>query len=247
MGDLRKRLPERKAQVKVEEISYFWDRMINAFVENFLRRTLYCCDDPSYVEQEKRLRFLARESRYSRRMLSFTIADMMAKTPSGDSRVRVVLPRRPKDPYYAFLILDDRSEKEWASTEGYRQARMTLLEALCLIVKLVHPDALDIIGLATESHLYNKYRSEDLAYYDARTWDKATETRARELQALTGFLTSYKVKRLHCDEYPGMFDAVENDQTKSKARRGARSIRNSLCSCGSGKKYKRCCGGAGRP
>ena len=54
MGDVD-RLPERQAQIKSDEISYFWDRMIDAIATHFLQKNLYKCDHPSYADQEKRL------------------------------------------------------------------------------------------------------------------------------------------------------------------------------------------------
>ena len=119
------------------------------------------------------------------------------------------------------------------------------MDGLCRVVKLKFPDAQDIVGIATEPGLSNPFRSEDAMYFDARAWTAENEEDARELQSKAELLLNVTESRIHEKEYPvglpppGMYTVI-------RARRKATSLRNSLCPCGSGKKYKRCCGAAGR-
>jgi hypothetical protein len=62
---------------------------------------------------------------------------------------------------------------------------------------------LDIIGIATEPIEVDQ-RSEDLVYLDARTWTQEDESRARELQAVTGILVSPKETVYRDHEYPAL-------------------------------------------
>ena len=56
-------------------------------------------------------------------------------------------------------------------------------------MKLVYPNALDIVGFATESGR-GEDGTEDAIYYDARLWNDKDEAEARELQRTLKILTT---------------------------------------------------------
>jgi uncharacterized protein YecA (UPF0149 family) len=100
------------------------------------------------------------------------------------------------------------------------------------VSKLKWSDATKIVGIASESGDTDD-RSEDLIYLDASHWNAEAEARAKEIQQRLRLLqkTKLDMKRVH--EYPV-------DHT-GKVRNTILS-RNSVCRCGSGKRFKRCCG-----
>jgi uncharacterized protein YecA (UPF0149 family) len=102
------------------------------------------------------------------------------------------------------------------------------------VTKLVFPDALDIIGFATETGVETDPRSEDSLYLDARNWNEESEAHARALQVDFGLLTSFTTFRDKVVEFPipQVEDLVEPGPNP----------RNKSCPCGSGKKYKKCHG-----
>ena len=153
-----------------------------------------------------------------------------------------MLPSKPGDPYYVFLVLIHFPSVPY---DEYREVRREMLNACCSIVKLRFPDALDIIGIATEQG-QEENRSEDFAYLDARDWSPERDAEAKRLQS-----------ELQLMQAGTMFKSVEHefpvaDFTPARSRKSdAFSIpipqmkgrdRNAPCPCGSGKKYKRCCG-----
>jgi preprotein translocase subunit SecA len=106
--------------------------------------------------------------------------------------------------------------------------------ALCYITKLVCPDALDIVGLATETGINTEPRSEDALNLDTRYWTEEMEAQARAAQEKSGLLTNLTMFRDKVSEFPvpRADDVVLPGQNP----------RNKPCPCGSGKKYKRCHG-----
>ncbi len=78
----------------------------------------------------------------------------------------MLLASREGDPSYVLLVLPFR---EWMSEADHREVRRKMLEACCMVMKLVFPEALDIVGIATEpGPAANERRSEDSLYLDAR-------------------------------------------------------------------------------
>jgi hypothetical protein len=223
--------PQRAAQLEADKISHVWDDLIETFNKNILDGTSYSATTPLIADREKIMRFLAREPRVRRRMLADLLLGLIENTTETHRGTRVVLPSNPGDPHYCFLVLPNPFGRPW---EEYREVRSHLLEALCFVTKLVFPDALDIIGLATDAGVETVSRSEDSLYLDARNWSEELEAHARGLQRDLGLLTNLKTFRDKVVEYPDqqMVDRVEPGP----------NARNKPCPCGSGKKYKKCHG-----
>jgi len=223
--------PQRAAQLAADRVSYLWDELIEKFNKNILGGTSYGATTPGVADREKMMRFFAREPRVRRRMLADALLGLLEKIKEPQRGTRVVLPSNPGDPYYCFLVLPHLFGRP---REEYREVRGHLLEALCFVTKLVFPDALDIIGFATETGVETVPRSEDSLYLDARNWNEQSEAHARGLQVEHGLLTNLTMSKDRVVEFP-------NPQVEHLLE-PASNPRNKLCPCGSGKKYKRCHG-----
>ena len=220
--------PERAAQVDADKISYFWDGLIEKFSHHAMQGTQYEAVPAGIGEQERIFRFMAKEPRTRRRMLSRYLLDRVASTPPDHRAVRVILPSSSGDPYYVFLALPHYSS---VPEREYRTARRQFLSDYCMVTKLEHRDAEHIVGIATEAGLDGSPHSEDALYYDAREWTDAEEREARAVQDELGLLKNVK-----------MFRGTEHDYPTKAAPSSVGLSRNSRCLCGSGKRYKRCCG-----
>lgn len=191
-----------------------------------------------FYSTEKVLRFMAREPRIRRRMLADALLELIAKTPESIRGTRVILPSKDGDPHFVFLLLpylEDVSENE------YRVVRAKFLEACCLITRLRFPVAKDIVAIATESG-YGNLRSEDVAYFDARNWNEELQTEALELQKELGILQEAEPHFETILEYPSEYNKPDFQQyAQSKYVMRGRD-RNKPCICGSGIKFKKCCG-----
>lgn len=229
------RHPQRQAQTKEDEISYAWDALIEAFSAHMFAGTQHFTTHPDIRDGEKILRFMARESRTRRRMLARLLVELIHTTRERDFRAaRVVLPSRPGDPHYVFLLLSEPAGKPY---DEYREVRRNLLSAYCNVVKLKFPDAQDIIGIATETGNEER-RSEDALYSDVRGWTEQERAEAQSVADDLGLLADIRQFTGVEYEYP---DLPLTRPGRSGNRMKGRD-RNAPCPCGSGKKFKRCCG-----
>jgi SEC-C motif len=193
--------------------------------------TQYFTDGRPFSEQEAMFRFLAREPRTRRRLLATSLHEVLERSTHSHSPwdARVLKPSNSGDPHYVFLFV---KRKPNLSDEEYRNSRINLLSDYCHVVKLRWPEAMHIVGIASEAGDTPR-RSEDLMYLDVSDWSSELETKTREIQNRLGLLREVKPHRTRVHEYPV-------DHT-GKPLRTAPS-RNSPCPCGSGKRFKRCHG-----
>jgi SEC-C motif-containing protein len=224
--------PQRLAQVKANETSYNWDRMIERFSHHVLAGTSYSVGNATVSDQEPLLRFMASESRFARRFLADAVLGLIEKTPTGRPMFRanrVVKPTHGGGPYYVFLLFQG---KEGETEEKYRLARRNLLEMLCMATKLKFPDVEYIVGYATAPGAAAG-SSEDAICLDVRVWTNELRAQAEEYRDKLGLLTNTKAFSKKFHEYPIAHGRRDGQPPHS--------MRNSPCSCGSGKKYKHCC------
>jgi SEC-C motif len=227
-------------KLAANEVSYSWDALIEAFSTHVLAGTQYYTTHPGYENlsnQEKIFRFLAREPRTRRRLLVRGLLEAIRDTPKTMRFTRVMMPSKPGDPYYVFLLLPHLPSVTY---EEYREGRLKFLEACCMVAKLKFPKAEDIVGIATESGRGVK-GTEDILYYDARMWTEEDAAEARSLHRDLNLLTEvtkvegtekeYPVSRPSLRHYPPDFTPQASGFPRKQP-----------CPCGSGKKYKRCCG-----
>ena len=231
--------PQRKVQIETNTISYTWDALIETFAGNILAGTSYSNSSNNINDQELILRFLARENRTRRRMLSKILVDFITITPKTNRATRTILPSKEGDPYYVFFLFP--YIPEYMSYEDYRRVRGELLSDYCCLIKLNYPEAKDIVGMATETGEDDK-RSEDAMYIDARDWTEDNQIYAESVKSELeekGFLGKpQKANKGVEKEYPDIPKLSEvTDFRKNKGR-----MKNQSCPCGSGVKFKKCHG-----
>jgi hypothetical protein len=222
--------PQRLGQKDKDRVSYFWDYLIERFAKHAQEGSQYFKQEDSLKITEKILRFLARESRFRRRILSNSLLEIAEKTPSDRQSIRCMPAQQKGEPCYVFLLFpwrEDKPEKE------NREVRIGFLEAVMRVAKLKYPGAEDIIGIATESGR-NKSEggSEDVICLDTRIWTKEDEEDAESLQKDLKILVNPTFKYTHDSEYPKIIPEAKIPKNP----------RNKPCYCGSGIKYKKCHG-----
>ena len=159
--------------------------------------------------------------------------DLYSKLGTQPWKVRGLEPSRPCDPYYLLMVM---RHLDGVPYERYRQTRRHFLEAYLQVLKVIYPDAKDIIGIATG--LPGNENSEDLLYLDARYWTAEAQSEAEELQRDTGFLTVVNRFDGRVKTFPDPMPSNAPQPVRGKKGRH----RNKLCYCGSGMKFKRCHG-----
>ncbi len=190
--------PQRQAQIAANKISYRWDALIETFNRYILEDAQFYAYPKGVENQEMGVRMLARENRLRRRMLSKALIDLLDKTPVTQRATRVVPPSRSGEPCYVFLLLPKPLD---LPDEEYRERRRNLLHAYCLVAKLLYPDAIGVVGIATEPGK-GLYRSEDLLYFDAAWWDEENRELAEYLHKEIGLLRHLQGVHHNEQEYP---------------------------------------------
>ena len=208
------------------EKSYFWDELLQRtfyFIENGLSAKT---TSPSIQEQSQLFKRMAREDRAHRCCLSDGFLSFLSTITPDDRGTRIIYsPDEPDTCYFLFLL----PRKEYMTDDGYRTVRETMLNDYCAIIKADHPEFSHIIGVAHES-VDNTYTSEDFIYLDASEWSAEQQTYALSLKQ------AYEEKGLL-----GKRTTVPKTYFLDKRKMKGRD-RNKPCPCGSGKKFKNCCG-----
>jgi hypothetical protein len=178
--------PEAARKLEADQVSYLWDHTIELFAHHFRQGTADHLTDTNPESHASILRFFACENRTRRRMLARAIVEMLETTKPDMRRLRVLKPSRPGDPHWVLLLLPF---PKGVAYRDYRDARRGYLEACCMVTKLMHPDAQDIVGFATET-ARGAEGSEDAIYLDAREWSEEMANQARQLQRDLGILVA---------------------------------------------------------
>lgn len=241
--------PQRLAQLRADEVSYLWDDLIDRFARHILDDTQYrTAPDGKPIDGEVALRWLAREPRTRRRLLAQGFVDIANQLgPNEAWKVRVIEPSSTGDPHYVLMVTKQPSHLQY---EEYRDARMHALHEYMQCSKVVCPKAGMVVGIAV-GPIGEEQGSEDLLYLDCTEWTDEDLAAARSLQKETGFLSNLVRMEQVVKTYPD----VEPDHEGTPAAHGVKaprqrktkgSMRNKPCPCGSGRKYKHCCGRAGQ-
>lgn len=192
--------PQRKAQIVENKISYYIDALIEKFNEHALGGTQHRVSSGGIKDSEKIMRFFAKESRFRRRSLAKSILGLVNKpTPPNFANIRFVVPLEENGVYYVLMTLSKGSSQ---SEEEYRAFRGEYLYVCCLVVRLVYPDAKDIVGFATEPRYNSIESSEDAIYFDGSDWNKKLEKTTKRLQKDLNILINPKQTVVSDSEFP---------------------------------------------
>ena len=205
--------------------SYFWDSLLHKtffFIENgILEHTTI----PSIQEQANLFLRLAKENRAHRLILSESFLSFFQTIPTDYRGTRIIFfDDEPGICYLLLLLPHVHSQSE----NNYRSLRRDLLSDYCYIAKSDYPTIKQVIGVAHDTSEID-YSSEDFILLDASAWTEQDQKQAEDLKeefCKNGLLNERK-----------MFSINAPSGRKMKGR-----DRNKPCPCGSGKKYKNCCG-----
>lgn len=224
---------EYRAKKTADRSSYAWDELIEKTAGHLVGDTLYLGGDLGFGDGEKVLRYLAREPRVRRRALVGALLEKLHQTPKDELGARVIDPSGSGYPCYVFLFVP----ADWGDgPDDNRMKRAQTLRAYCSIAKARRAGSADVVGFATESGATLRFRSEDFALLEESNWTEEDTEEAIRLQSETGLLSKVEVSPVRIKEYPGGRGHSADEQVG----------RNAPCPCGSGRKYKKCCGNPAR-
>jgi hypothetical protein len=231
--------PKYLAKKDADKISYVWDHIIETLGGHAANGTLVY-DSSSFVDSERTLRVMASESRFARRSLSFFLRGVIEVTPKRKDQIVIrTVPSQQghaEGTVYVLVAMSNPGLPE----RGFRLYRRDYLSRYCRVVASKYKDVKRFIGLATEIGFDDK-RSYDLVYLEPREWTTEADAEAKKLQEDTKMFTRANELHFRTYEYPPV-DVRTPTLQQTTLMTGERVGRNDFCPCGSGKKFKKCCG-----
>lgn len=217
------RKPEYRRKKLEDAESYTWDRLI----EGLLRGSLPVSEEPgpSFTDMDLAVRVMARESRFSRRVLGKALKEFLILAQAERINSRIV----PSPSGIAYVFLYVRSDLSFQDIQAELGCR-------CFIARGMFPEYQTIIGVALQEWVAEKGSSSSLVYLHKEVWSDEDETTMRAMRESTKFFATPLAKRVTENEYP---DPPLPDQLYYRPHRVGR---NTPCPCGSGKKHKNCHG-----
>jgi uncharacterized protein YecA (UPF0149 family) len=225
---------EYKAKKQADKISYFWDNIIQKTCDHTLDGTIL--GDRTPLDGKSAIHEMAKEPRFHRRYLSSYMIKAIQSFPESTEKILrnlSFMPSFSQNKAYLFLQLKVQGFPE--TYEEYREKRRTILEIACGTAKNKYKHLKTIVGIAIDAPKYSKINSEDFILMECKDWSAEQEKYYRDLNKDWKFLETDNLKMQFntATEFP-----KPTSNTSSKIKIG----RNAPCPCGSGKKYKKCCG-----
>jgi len=213
--------------------SYLWDRLIQYTCQNALDDKLLGNGDA--FNRQSAIYEMAKEPRLWRRTLSEIISSAIERFPAADNSIMRHLSFMPSffsDTGYVFLQLWHPSIVDYDG--DYRPKRQKLLEIACGVAKNKFPQMTKIVGIAIDPPKISTRGSEDFILLNCAEWSSEIRYHYEDENAVFKFFETNEMRRheKHVREFP----LPETSQPLRKVGR------NEKCPCGSGNKYKKCCG-----
>ncbi len=242
------RNPQVLRKRDADSISYEWDRLIEHFTHHTQAGTAIAGNVPSIDVAETPLRIMAMETRTNRRGLARAWLDLIQHDiRKGQGKFRTHFSDTRPDVAYVFFCMPRDSSDELA----YIKLRSARLRAQLMTLPLRFPELkltlppcfkeLNwIVGIATEP-AGSRRRTFDFAAMETSRMLPEDIEMAQQLLAMQDETRRGPIRQFHSreDEYP---DEREDPAAAILETRLEKPGRNAACPCGSGKKYKKCCG-----
>ncbi|MDO8893610.1 SEC-C metal-binding domain-containing protein [Nitrosomonas sp.] len=225
--------PFRKAMKEANEVSYYWDSLIENMAAHILSGTVAAAHEESVLSHERAVRYLAGEGRVARQLLSTAFIEKLGSVPLGIRSSRICFSPVNMDRCFV-LVVFPRSDGQ--NNQEYREQRVAAIKAYSLVCKFKYPTARIITVIGTEPIGYGT-RSEDIISVEINALTEEELVQAKSIQSECKVLS---------DMHPEWFSSYEDQLKPYLDTRGSISNRhkvgrNDPCTCGSGKKYEKCC------
>ena len=178
---------------------------------------------------------MAKEPRFYRRTLSevmiAAIKNFSENIP-GLARNMSYMPSFYNNKAYVFLQVRHPNIIDYEN--DYRPKRQAMLELACGAAKNKYPHLKKVIGIGIDAPKFSSTNAEDFILLECSQWSEEDKKIYEEANKGVNFFSSNTMK----EEMKTIKDFPTAKQPTRKIKIG----RNDKCSCGSGKKYKKCCG-----
>lgn len=179
--------PEYQRKSAADVASYVWDRLIDTFCEDALNNNLEF--GPDLKGTERAIRMMAREDRFSRRILGKSFREFIDESQTVRSR----MVRSPSGVVYVFLAMPHDTRRDY---------RVAELGTRCFVARGLNQDATTVVGIATEKYEKGKGFSLDLVHLYIPRWTAKNQSDMVAMQRDLGLFVSPVTTPGHEDEYP---------------------------------------------
>lgn len=211
--------------------SYVWDDLI----EHLFGSLVTTDGAPMPFTLRTALYWMAREGRVRRRVLGRSILAVIRSAKQGRF-VRVFKPTNTGDVLWVFMALRKPPN---ITFNDYVSVRQEMLWSYVLAARHLFRTSTNVVGIGLNAW-GDAPTSEDFLCLSEKEWTEELADQGRQAFEKEGFLSNVETFRAHESEYPNP-SSLNAKKTVVRARH-ANVGRNSQCPCGSGKKYKKCCG-----
>lgn len=194
-----------RAGQKEDEVSYFWDHLIERVTGHFISGTLETGNELLVSEYESMARIFAGETRFSRRVLSKLILDRAHR--ARDGAVGSLLPSCQRDVNYVLYVGKGASRPKY---DAYRKERAMVLQTRCIAAKAALPERRFIVGIGLDA-AGSGGGSEDFVLMDTLTWSDEALLKAEAIRKELGYFVQGQASmaRFVEYEYPGSERSVD--------------------------------------
>ncbi|WP_437724764.1 hypothetical protein [Sorangium sp. So ce861] len=166
--------------------SYLWDKVIETFNRDILAGRMVRGNEHGVAGHEKRVRALARPTRFVRTQLALALGHLFQNAPPDMTSFRSVVPDAQPDTGYIFLLVPRGADEDF---EEYRIGRGNMLMSYCMVFKSLTPGVRHVVGIATAPRSPTGEACEEVVYIDGGEWTPEDDAAAREIQKEYGILT----------------------------------------------------------
>jgi len=182
---------EYKNKQSANANSYIWDDLIETFHNNLATRGLEFGNSLEQVDAITRI--MAREDRFSRRILGKDFSEFMELTSRDKTPVRSRMTASPSGILYVFLARPREVERKY---------RIAELQARCFVARGLNPECKTVIGLATERYEEKEGFSLDALCLEKQNWTEEDQKKLEYLKNELGFFKAPVQSTGSEDEYP---------------------------------------------
>lgn len=224
--------PAYRMRKQVNEAFRLWDDLIQKTCQNAFDGSLR--GNGSLFNAQSAIYEMAKEPRFTRRVLSEVMIRAMESFPEdmpGIARNISFMPSFYEDVGYVFLQVKHPKINDYDNE--YRPRRQAMLEIACGVAKNKFPHLHKVIGIGIDAPKFSRQNAEDFILLDCKDWTEQLRSMfEHDNKELKFFESARKTTTIRT---MSDFPIINN-------RKPAKVGRNDKCPCGSGLKYKKCCG-----
>jgi hypothetical protein len=212
----------------------FWDDMLQRTAQNALEGTVG--GNGNVFDYQSAINEMAMEPRFFRRELSSFMLQSIVNFPehfTDMARNLSFMPSFYPDKGYVFLQVKPPDTVTFEN--DYRNKRQALLEIACGAAKNKYTHLTKVIGIGIDAPKYSKQMAEDFILLDCKDWSEKERREYEQLNETWKFFQTSAMTQYF--QTPTDFPRASRPSVKPP-----KIGRNGPCFCGSGTKYKKCCG-----